>query len=158
MSKCCVICVGRNADRAADRIEAYAKKADFEIVETIFKDTKSVERLKFYIERDSIISILVSSIYDISSDKDVVRVLWSLQRSTVSVLMTRAGAMNLLSSRLRRIMPDKKELSIVTFSSETVVFDGKGDRVVACPTEQEAVEYIRGQEIPVDRQGSEYYE
>ncbi len=89
MSKCCVICVGRNADRAADRIEAYAKKADFEIVETIFKDTKSVERLKFYIERDSIISILVSSIYD---------------------------------------------------------------------TEQEAVEYIRGQEIPVDRQGSEYYE
>ena len=48
MSKCCVICVGRNADRAADRIEAYAKKADFEIVETIFKDTKSVERLKFY--------------------------------------------------------------------------------------------------------------
>ena len=59
MSKCCVICVGRNADRAADRIEAYAKKADFEIVETIFKDTKSVERLKFYIERDSIISILV---------------------------------------------------------------------------------------------------
>ena len=57
--------------------------------------------------------------------------------------------MNLLSSRLRRIMPDKKELSIVTFSSETVVFDGKGDRVVACPTEQE---------IPVDRQGSEYYE
>ena len=55
-------------------------------------------------------------------------------------------------------MPDKKELSIVTFSSETVVFDGKGDTVVACPTEQEAVEYIRGQEIPVDRQGSEYYE
>lgn len=74
MSKRCVICVGRNADRAADRIEAYAKKADFEIVETIFKDTKSVERLKFYIERDSIISILVSSsIYDISSDKDVVK-------------------------------------------------------------------------------------
>ncbi len=29
MSKCCVICVGRNADRAADRIEAYAKKAVF---------------------------------------------------------------------------------------------------------------------------------
>ena len=154
MSKCCVICVGRNADRAADRIEAYAKKADFEIVETIFKDTKSVERLKFYIERDSIISILVSSIYDVSSDKDVV----NLQRSTGSALTTRAGAMNPLSSHLRGIMPDKKELSIVTFSSETVVFDGKGDRVVACPTEQEAVEYIRGQEIPVDRQGSEYYE
>ena len=46
MSKSCVICVGRNADRAADRIEAYAKKVDFEIVETIFKDTKTVERLR----------------------------------------------------------------------------------------------------------------
>ena len=68
MSKSCVICVGRNADRAADRIEAYAKKVDFEIVET-----KSVERLRYYIERDSVISILVSSIYDISSDKDVVK-------------------------------------------------------------------------------------
>lgn len=26
MSRCCVICVGRNADKAADRIEAYAQK------------------------------------------------------------------------------------------------------------------------------------
>ena len=69
--------------------------------------------------------------------------------------MTRAGAMNLLLSLLRRTMPDRKKLSLVTFSSETVVFDEKGNRVVACPTEQEAVEYIRGQEIPVDRQGSE---
>ena len=55
-------------------------------------------------------------------------------------------------------MADRKELSIVTFSSETVVFDGKGDRVVACPTEQEAIEYIRGQEKSVDRQGSDYNE
>lgn len=69
--------------------------------------------------------------------------------------MTRAGAMNLLLSLLRKTMPDRKKLSLVTFSSETVVFDGKGNRVVACPTEQEAVEYIRGQEMPVDRQGSE---
>lgn len=51
-------------------------------------------------------------------------------------------------------MPDRKKLSLVTFSSETVVFDEKGNRVVACPTEQEAVEYIRGQGMPVDRQGS----
>ena len=69
--------------------------------------------------------------------------------------MTRAGAMKLLLSLLRRTMPDRNKLSLVTFSSETVVFDEKGNRVVACPTEQEAVEYIRGQEMPVDRQGSE---
>ena len=73
MSRRCVICAGRNADKDADRIEAYAKKADFEIVETIFKDTKSVERLRYYIENDAIISILVSSIYDILADKDVVK-------------------------------------------------------------------------------------
>lgn len=63
--------------------------------------------------------------------------------------------MKLLLSLLMRTMPDRKKLSLVTFSSETVVFDEKGNRVVACPTEQEAVEYIRGQEMPVDRQGSE---
>ncbi len=78
MSKCCVICVGRNADRAADRIEAYAKKAGFEVVETIYKDTKSVGKIKYYIERDSVISIMVSSIYDISSDKDVVKSIMEL--------------------------------------------------------------------------------
>ena len=50
-------------------------------------------------------------------------------------------------------MPDKKELSIVTFSSETVVFDGKGDRVVACLRNRKLSNIIRGQEIPVDRQG-----
>lgn len=44
MSRCCVICVGRNADKAADRIEAYAKKADFEIVETIFQTVDKVLR------------------------------------------------------------------------------------------------------------------
>lgn len=63
--------------------------------------------------------------------------------------------MKLLLSLLMRTMPDRKKLSLVTFSSETVVFDEKGNRVVACPTEQEAVEYIRGQEMPVERQGSE---
>ena len=152
MSRCCVICVGRNADKAADRIEAYAKKADFEIVETIFKDTKSVERLRYYIENDAIISILVSSIYDILADKDVVKGIM------VSVSMTRAGAMNLLLLHLRRRMPDKRKSKMVEFSSETVIFDEKGNRVIACPTEQEAVEYVREQEQEADREGCEYHE
>ena len=63
MSKCCVICVGRNADRAADRIEAYAKKADFEIVETIFKDTKSVERQDGSIEEVYAGEVSVRGVY-----------------------------------------------------------------------------------------------
>ena len=37
-----------------------------------------MERLKFYIERDSIISILVSSIYDVSSDKDEIKAVMTL--------------------------------------------------------------------------------
>lgn len=69
--------------------------------------------------------------------------------------MQRAGAMNLLLFLLRRIMSDKSKLKIVTFLSETVVFDEKGNKVVACPTEQEAVEYIREQN---KRQGSDCIE
>lgn len=37
-----------------------------------------MDRLKYYIERDSVISIMVSSIYDISSDKDVVKSIMEL--------------------------------------------------------------------------------
>lgn len=29
------------------------------------------------------------------------------------------------------------------YGAETVVYDSKGKRVVACPTEQEAIEYIQ---------------
>ena len=36
-------------------------------------------------------------------------------------------------------MPDKRKSKMVEFSSETVIFDEKGNRVIACPTEQEAV-------------------
>lgn len=44
-------------------------------------------------------------------------------------------------------MPDKRKSKMVEFSSETVIFDEKGNRVIACPTEQEA-----------DREGCEYHE
>ena len=54
-------------------------------------------------------------------------------------------------------MPDKRKLKMVEFSSETVIFDEKGNRVIACPTEQEAVEYVREQEQAVDREGCEYH-
>lgn len=32
---------------------------------------------------------------------------------------------------------------LVIYSSETIVFDRMGKKVVACPTEDEAVEFIR---------------
>lgn len=31
----------------------------------------------------------------------------------------------------------------ITYSSETVVFDREGKRLIACPTEDEAIEYIK---------------
>ena len=37
------------------------------------------------------------------------------------------------------------------YPSETTVFDKTGKRIVACPTEDEAVEYIR--EMEEDRKG-----
>ena len=40
----------------------------------------------------------------------------------------------------------KEKLNTVVFPSETAVVDSKGRRVVSCPTEDEAVEYIREQE------------
>ena len=55
-------------------------------------------------------------------------------------------------------MPDKRKSKMVEFSSETVIFDEKGNRVIACPTEQEAVEYVREQEQEADREGCEYHE
>lgn len=37
-------------------------------------------------------------------------------------------------------------LKYLIYPSETTVIDGKGNRVVSCPTEKEAWEYIREQE------------
>ena len=71
--------------------------------------------------------------------------------------MQRAGAMNLLSF-LMNDMTDKqmlgiinageenRKLKLIIFPGETVVIDEYGKRIVACPTEDEAEEYIREQE------------
>lgn len=61
--KQCLIFVRNNANDTADRIEAYAKKSGMKVVETIFNtDKKAVERLRYYIERDVIICVLVRDI------------------------------------------------------------------------------------------------
>ena len=80
--KQCLIFVRNNANDTADRIEAYAKKSGMEVVETVFNtDKKAVERLRYYIERDAIICVLVRDVVDISME---------LNRSTafLSVLKT----------------------------------------------------------------------
>jgi hypothetical protein len=44
-----------------------------------------------------------------------------------------------------------EKYSCIIFSSETVVFDSRGNTVVKCPTEMEAVEYIRDLASEVDK-------
>ena len=58
--------------------------------------------------------------------------------------MQRAGAMNLLSFLMNDMTEENRKLII--FPGETVVIDEYGKRIVACPTEDEAEEYIREQE------------
>ncbi len=40
------------------------------------------------------------------------------------------------------LMKNDKKYRIIPYPSEHVVEDGTGNKVVSCPTEQEAVEYI----------------
>ena len=121
--KQCLIFVRNNANDTADRIEAYAKKSGMKVVETIFNtDKKAVERLRYYME----------SIH--------------FRRNMESVLMQRAGAMNLLSFLMNDMTEENRKLKLIIFPGETVVIDEYGKRIVACPTEDEAEEYIREQE------------
>ena len=41
---------------------------------------------------------------------------------------------------------ENRKLKLITFPGETVVIDEHGKRIVACPTEDEAEEYIGEQE------------
>ena len=44
-----------------------------------------------------------------------------------------------------------EKYSYIVFSSETAVLDSCGNTVVKCPTEEEAVEYIRDLTSEVDK-------
>lgn len=71
--------VRNNANDTADRIEAYAKKSGMEVVETIFNtDKKAVERLRYYIERDAIICVLVRDVVDISMELNEIKAVMTL--------------------------------------------------------------------------------
>lgn len=68
-----------NANDTADRIEAYAKKSGMEVVETVFNtDKKAVERLRYYIERDAIICVLVRDVVDISMELNEIKAVMTL--------------------------------------------------------------------------------
>ena len=75
--KQCLIFVRNNANDTADRIEA--KKSGMEVVETVFNtDKKAVERLRYYIERDVIICVLVRDVVDISMELNEIKAVMTL--------------------------------------------------------------------------------
>ncbi|WP_202193827.1 hypothetical protein, partial [Roseburia faecis] len=47
---------------------------------------------------------------------------------------------------LNDMTEENRKLKLITFPGETVVIDEHGKRIVACPTEDEAEEYIGEQE------------
>ena len=49
-------------------------------------------------------------------------------------------------TRLNDMTEENRKLKLIIFPGETVVIDEYGKRIVACPTEDEAEEYIREQE------------
>ena len=54
--------------------------------------------------------------------------------------------LNFPPTRLNDMTEENRKLKLIIFPGETVVIDEYGKRIVACPTEDEAEEYIREQE------------
>ena len=59
-------------------MEDYARQNDMNVVDTVFKDDKAIDKLTYYIEREGIICILVRSIWDISTDRETVKSIMKL--------------------------------------------------------------------------------
>ena len=152
--KQCLIFVRNNANDTADRIEAYAKKSGMKVVETIFNtDKKAVERLRYYIERDVIICVLVRDVVDISMELNEIKAVMTLAAEHgISINAESRGYEPALISYDKQMLgiinagEENRKLKLIIFPGETVVIDEYGKRIVACPTEDEAEEYIREQE------------
>ena len=89
----CLVFVGMET-HVADRMEDYARQNDMNVVDTVFKDDKAIDKLTYYIEREGVICILVRSIWDISTDRETVKSIMKLAAETMSALMKRTEALN----------------------------------------------------------------
>lgn len=64
----CIIVVPEHQSVTADRIESYAVSEAMEVIETIM-GAKKLERLLYYIEKDSVQTVLVRQAADITTDE-----------------------------------------------------------------------------------------
>lgn len=66
-NKRCIILVPEGQRMVADRIEKYALSEDMEVIETVM-GARKIERLLYYIKKNSIQTVLVRQALDITSD------------------------------------------------------------------------------------------
>jgi len=57
------------------------------------------------------------------------------------VLLSHARA-KINAVMMKDVSKSSGKCSYVIYDSETVIYDGDGNRLLACPTEQEAIEFI----------------
>ena len=72
--KRCVILVPEHQGMVADRIEKYAIQEGMEIVETIM-GARAVDRLLYYIKKNSIQTVLVRQALDITTDEKKLKII-----------------------------------------------------------------------------------
>lgn len=86
MKNIIILACGAAANKRADRYEAYAKENDLYVVDTLIDERNLVEKVLFYMEKESIEAVLVHSIYDISTNEEELRkVLETGQKNGVSI-------------------------------------------------------------------------
>ena len=153
-AKCLILVKGSGCfvDMVVGRMAAFAASHNLEVLETLVNDRFEVEKLLYYIEREKILTVFVRNIKDISPDSEVLHEL-------VETGLAHGVSFN---EECRGYEPvrvlwdgdwdnqivgegEKGGLSYEIMDSETVVSDRNGKRIVACPTEEEAVTFIREQ-------------
>ena len=69
--RCLIITKGKRASVNADRLEEFALNHRFQVVESLINDEKAFEKIQYYLEHESVSTILIRSLWDVSKDKDI---------------------------------------------------------------------------------------
>ncbi len=67
-----VVIFAKNS-KTADMIEAFAKKKEMQVIDTIINEENLMEKLKWFIERESIQAVLINSSLELTSNKNELR-------------------------------------------------------------------------------------
>lgn len=62
-----------NSSKAADMIEAFAKEKEMQVIDTIINEENSIEKLKWFIDREAVQAVLINSSLELSTNKKELR-------------------------------------------------------------------------------------